>query len=97
MINVVSAVNYSQDLIALFESYTKKYGSVFTVYMGHEPLVILNDRETILDAFGRKAAKFAGREKAMPGTYGKSSLNDKGELESKGGNVRLVPSILTMI
>ncbi|XP_062245747.1 cytochrome P450 2F2-like [Platichthys flesus] len=44
-----------------FERLRKKYGDVYSIYLGHKPMVILNGQSAIKEALVTKGIDFAGR------------------------------------
>ena len=44
---------------------TRKYGDVFTVYLGSKPAVVLNSYDAIKEAFVKNAHAFSGRPQDM--------------------------------
>ncbi|KAK3597279.1 hypothetical protein CHS0354_010905 [Potamilus streckersoni] len=50
-----------KDTMCLFRDWRTKYGDVFSVYLGHQLLVIINGYETIKEALVRRGSEFSER------------------------------------
>ncbi|KAL3884073.1 hypothetical protein ACJMK2_030295 [Sinanodonta woodiana] len=50
-----------KDTMCLFRDWRTKYGDVFSVYLGHQLLVIINGYETIKEALVRRGSQFSER------------------------------------
>ena len=49
------------DIREPLRQFSKKYGDVFTVYLGQRPVVVLNSYEAIREAFVKNGQAFSGR------------------------------------
>ena len=54
-------LNLNTDTHLCFTELSKKYGDIFTVYMGGRRAVVLNSFEVVKDAFSRRDYAFAGK------------------------------------
>lgn len=51
----------SYNLLFLCPQLAKRYGNVYSLFIGHKPAVIINGLQALKEALVTKAADFAGR------------------------------------
>ncbi|XP_013405673.1 cytochrome P450 2J2 [Lingula anatina] len=73
----------AKDSHLVLMNWAKKYGNIFTVNFGSRKVIVLNELETIKEAFLKKSAQFAGRPD-LPSL--KALLKRKGILSSDHGH-----------
>lgn len=69
----------------IMQEMTIKYGDVYTLWMGHEPIVILGTNDSILEAYVGKKNDFAGRPKFFLNEVSKVSKNSNDVMNEDWG------------